>query len=291
MALLANGGFSADVPAVSGVAYTDVLQLADDAHHRGWINGTINHRADGEPFHAQDLAITAAGREAAQVMRRTAPADTASRSAVLDRSVDAKRARRAEFMDRLYTHTHGSEQFRTTVQDVSAELGWPEFEAEEVANYLEAEGLLRFWTEEGVIGLTHAGIREYEQLVSDPARATEHFPPAQTVNLHIAGSTAVQVAVAGGDVAQTSSTGDIAVPAVNAVIATYRAALESDPLPDADAAEAIRALEAIENELARPQPRTPLVRSFLSTLNALAIGVAGNAAWAGVVAGLTELLR
>ena len=176
-ALLGEGGVCSLVPQVPGLAPEEALFIADQLVQLGWVNADVYRLASGAAHSIINLRITPVGRAAARDLRLSRASGNESQNRKpLDQSISAKRIRRAQFLGFLYTAVCGSEANIVSHSDIGGQLEWSLDETEEVANYLERGGLLRSWAEEGAIGITHAGITEYEQLTEAPDEPTPHFP-------------------------------------------------------------------------------------------------------------------
>lgn len=94
--------------------------------------------------------------------------------------IEQKRARRLQFMDRLFHLTDGEKTERVFIDDLRQSLGWPEDEFARVLDYLMNEDLV----DTPVIpchSLTHRAVVEMEAALMAPDEPTEHFPPISLV--------------------------------------------------------------------------------------------------------------
>ncbi|MEU5935861.1 hypothetical protein [Micromonospora sp. NPDC047187] len=205
--------------------------------------------------------------------------------------INAKRKLRTAFMNWLFETTGGSEWDDQDASEFRVPDGWTgepptEQDVEDAVRYLEGEHLVKaHWTFDGpmAIQLTHAGIREMEQLLSEPNERTEHFVPLVNItNIH--GS------VIGSQIQQGSpgatQTGHIEVNQrdnVEAFITAARKVLGSDSL-DADArARAEADLAIMSRELESATPRWPILHAFGTSVRDALATAAGTAAAAGVL--------
>ncbi|MDG9676316.1 hypothetical protein [Micromonospora sp. DH14] len=205
--------------------------------------------------------------------------------------INAKRKLRTAFMNWLFEATGGSESDDQDASEFRVPDGWTgvpptEQDVEDAVRYLEGEHLVKaHWTFDGpmAIQLTHAGIREMEQLLSEPSERTEHFVPLVNItNIH--GS------VIGSQIQQGSpgatQTGHIEVNQRNnaeAFITAARKILGSDSLDADTRAQAEADLAIMSRELESATPRWPILQAFGTSVRDALATAAGTAAAAGVL--------
>lgn len=102
--------------------------------------------------------------------------------------IEVKRKQRFEFMNELYKVTNGSEFIHVNMAEVGMSIGLTKEECELTVEYLSGEGLLKYASLGGGIAITHIGVLEVESALQDPAKPTNHFPPAQNI-IHIGAMT------------------------------------------------------------------------------------------------------
>lgn len=144
----------------------------------------------------------------------------------------------------------------------------------EAARYLAEEGLLTIRDEvphavtpPPYLSLTHKGIVEVEQSITNPTKPTEHFPAP--VVQHIQNFHASVGAVQTGAQSTAHAIQNLGVepPEVFRLTADLRRNLDSSP---ADVRESAGQLvDGLEEEFRLSQPRVVRVRAFLKELNAL----------------------
>jgi hypothetical protein len=98
-------------------------------------------------------------------------------------TLDEKRLLRLRFMDEVYRNTTGDRFTFTHLDPVATSLHLSREEAGAVAQYLVDEGLIEWTALGGGLGITHAGIKEVEQALSEPSKPTQHFPPVNVIHI------------------------------------------------------------------------------------------------------------
>lgn len=198
-------------------------------------------------------------------------------------SFEEKRARRLAFMKLLYEITDGRYLDEEPLDEMAQRLGWTLEEANDVFDYLENEGLVECPSLGGGVAITHPGVREVEQSLSQPDRGTSHFPPLNIVAIH--GDVIGSQIQSGTTSSSQSMTWDSQRAAVDAFVAEFRRVLD-DPSMPADQGPVARAyVQAVEAQLALPEPNDTIVREGLRSLRS----IAENLAASGIFVGLVEL--
>src|ERR1044071_3140502 len=96
-------------------------------------------------------------------------------------SIDDKKAQRFQFLKNVYDRTGAKRLEIVNMGDVGEDRGWPQEMTDAVTDYLVGEGLIKFWTIGGGIGITHQGVKEVERALDNPNQSTTYFPPVQYI--------------------------------------------------------------------------------------------------------------
>ncbi|MFC0006698.1 hypothetical protein [Micromonospora siamensis] len=205
--------------------------------------------------------------------------------------INTKRKLRTAFMNWLFATTGGSQLQLGEASEFRVPHGWAgerpsESDIEDVIRFLEGEYLVQaHWSmgELPSVQLTHEGIREMEQLLSEPTERTEHFVPLVNItNIH--GS------VIGSQIQQGSpgatQTGHIEVNQrdnAEAFITAARKILGNDNLDSGTRAQTEADLAVMSRELESPTPRWPILQMFGTSVRDSLVKAAGTAAAAGIL--------
>jgi hypothetical protein len=93
-------------------------------------------------------------------------------------ALDEKKRLRLLFMHSVYEKTRGDRFTFTNLAEIAPALNLDTEEAGRIGEYLVGEGLIKWVTFGGGIAITHRGVKEVEQALSQPEEPTVHFPPA-----------------------------------------------------------------------------------------------------------------
>lgn len=180
-------------------------------------------------------------------------------------SVDEKRAQRLKFMRMLYDLTGGHKFTPVNSQTIGDELQLSGLETNHLVEYLEDEGLaerMGMGTDQGgPVAITHKGIVEVEQAMTNPSAPTHHFPPAINV-LNIGSMTDSQI-IQGSPSASQQMTGISADAKAQlaAAVAELRARQIELQLPQEITDDLNAQLSTIEGQLRATKPLPAVLRA------------------------------
>ena len=144
-----------------------------------------------------------------------------------------------------------------------------EDQARAIINYLNGEGLIRSDLVVGGLGqvrLTHAGLREIEDAISQPDIPTKHFMPINILNIgQMIGSTIQQGTIGSS---QTLNTGSKGLDQLRAFIEQLSHSLSLDELNlETDERREINAeVTTVEAQINSPKPKTSILIEGLSSI-------------------------
>jgi hypothetical protein len=90
--------------------------------------------------------------------------------------INEKKHNRYKFLKLLYKLSDGNKYYNISFSKLGEKLRFSEEESDAISEYLNDEGLVEI-SIGGQINITHSGIIEVEQSISQPGKPTKHFPP------------------------------------------------------------------------------------------------------------------
>jgi hypothetical protein len=184
--------------------------------------------------------------------------------------LEERRAKRFKFLELLYDKVSGDEFDVYSVNLLGRDLGFDETEAGRIAQYLAGEGLIEFQAmgDGGMVSLTHAGVREIDEALTNKDTPTAHFPPLNVTNniIHMpsAQNTTIQQGGQGGtqNVAYPSSS----LEDLAGVIRRLRSEAAGMGLSPEDAEELTEQLDTIEEQVQAKRPKRPILQACVTEL-------------------------
>lgn len=188
--------------------------------------------------------------------------------------LEERQAHRLQYLRAVYDASDGVAGRFLRFNDIGEELGFDEKHAEDVADYLAAEGLIK-WTAMGIIELTHWGLKEVEQSLSDPEKPTEHFPAFVVAQNYMHVETMTGSQVQQGTVGSTQISAAARVE-LEALVADLRQAFAELELPDEQHDEFEADLATVETQLASPHPKPGVIHECLTSIRTIFEGALGS---------------
>lgn len=104
-------------------------------------------------------------------------------------TIDDLKKKRFQYLNLLYEKTGGDKFNRVSMWELGNELGFERDETHSITQYLTGEGLMEYAALEGIIAITHYGVKEVEKALIHPEQPTHYFPPVNIINIeHMEGS-------------------------------------------------------------------------------------------------------
>lgn len=181
--------------------------------------------------------------------------------------LERRLAARLAFVARLYELTDGSRTRFVRMEEVVADLRYGPDEIASVVEYLQGEQLIDEVA--GSVTITHAGVREVEQALSNPRQPTAHFPAAvNIINVeNMYGSQIQQGAVDSTQSGQFVS-GDVR-EILRIELDALRADLADVVLGNDDRSELEAELGTVEQQLGSSRPKAATIRGSMERIGQL----------------------
>jgi len=188
---------------------------------------------------------------------------------------------------RVWELTEGDEYKFVNMFEVGNELGFDHDLTSKIYQYLSGEGLIKAHALGGAIGITHAGVMEMEDALTNPSQPTEHFPPVNIINIHHMEHSQIQQGSPGAT-QSTSITGDklrelrLLFEDINR---GYNS-IEADTQQKRNLQAQIGTLEAQLNTT----PNTSIVKEALRSIRSILESIGANVISSSLVPKITQFL-
>jgi cell division protein ZapA (FtsZ GTPase activity inhibitor) len=181
--------------------------------------------------------------------------------------IDEKKKDRFNFLSKLY-EKKTSRYSNSRTADICDELGLSQNECDLVVQYLVGEDLVRSMDDASeLIYITHSGVVEIEQLLSEPEKPTEHFLPVVNVTNVWGNMTNSQVMQSSTGSSQNLAITQEQTDALREFIKIFNEKLEDIRFESAeDKQEAIADVTTIKAQLESPKPKREIIKSAGNTL-------------------------
>ncbi len=168
----------------------------------------------------------------------------------------------------MYEATGAVEFVEIDMTEIGGKLGFDDATTERVVQYLMREGLLTGYLGGGV-SITHEGIREVEDAVSNPARPTMHFPAVNLIHIEAMNNSQIMQGSMSSTQTQNIAITKNDLSQIEAFIREYRAHFSELKFTEEQREEAESALQTAEIQLKSKKPNAPILKITLQNLAAL----------------------
>jgi hypothetical protein len=188
-----------------------------------------------------------------------------------------KKAKRFRFLHFVYQKTDGDEHEHLDMWAIGTELGFSREQTERMVDYLVGEHLLQFVAMGGLIGITHYGVVQVERALSEPAQATEYFPPVVNI-IHVGTMTGSTIQQAGARSLLTATLQPQEVAPMRELVKELKSVLP-DLISAGGRREELEAhVATLEAQVAISTPNRTIVREALYTVRNVLEGMTGSVA-------------
>lgn len=155
---------------------------------------------------------------------------------------------------------------------IGNELGFERNYSINIFNYLNEEGLVEPMGAGIHLVITHAGIKEIEQALSEPEKSTEHFLPFNqynTINIHSMSGGAIQQASINSNINIVSN--DTIIDIENYIERIKKFVvedIEDEELKD----ELLAEIETVLQQSKSPKPKNTIIRATLNSIKDILVG-------------------
>jgi len=203
-------------------------------------------------------------------------------------SIDTLRQSRFLFLKAVYQATEADEHKLVNMWQVGDELGLERDETARIVQYLTGETLLEHKALVGIIAITHHGIREVEDALSEPQEETYYFPPVNIINVETMIGSAIQQA--SPEARQTVAVEHSRIDDIRGFVAEVREVLDQLGLTSQQSSDLNAELGTVDAQLEASRPKTSILTESLLTMRSILEGAAGSALAAGLLHQLRLLL-
>jgi hypothetical protein len=172
--------------------------------------------------------------------------------------------------------------------EVGQELKFDIDETKQIVDYLIGENLVEPASLGGGINLTHCGIKEIEEALENPDKATEHFLPMNIISIGTMNNSTLQQATINSTIYFNVDDSNLSM--IDGIISSIRAIQDSLQLSNEINQELWSELQTLEIQRKSPKPKSTIMTEALKSLRTILEGIAGNAMAPIIVSQITKLI-
>lgn len=187
--------------------------------------------------------------------------------------IDLKR-NRFQFLKKLYEITEGNALCSVNMWEFGNELEFTRQTTEQIVQFLVGENLVKYFTLGGNIVITHQGIVQVENALSEPDKPTLYFPPINIINVQNMAGSQIQQGTSESNQTYSSSTSDY--KDVFGFIMELEGKLDELQLDSSDAQEISADVSTIESQIKSSRPKNLIIKESLKSIKNILEGATGS---------------
>jgi len=165
----------------------------------------------------------------------------------------------------------------SNISCLGTELNFSQDETEDIINYLIQERLIEY---AGMnIALTHSGLKEVEEILTNPSKATEHFSPINivnnTINIDSMNHSSLQQSTKNSII--NSYFDNTKINELNDIIKEVKNIQDTLDISIDVHKELIAEIQTLESQRESPKPKNNIIKESLNTTKTILEGAMGSA--------------
>ncbi len=191
-------------------------------------------------------------------------------------NIEVVKKQRFLYLKKAYEITSGDPSYMFNMFELGKEIGFDSDLSRKLAQYLINEGLLEARALGGAIGISHQGVVEVEEALTNPNKSTEHFLPVNIINVQTMTNSVIQQ---GSN--QSSQSVNITSKGINdlkSFISELKTSIDKLQLEAEKHSELLSEIATLEAQANSPKPKVSIIGETLVTIRSILEGVAGNIA-------------
>ncbi len=187
-------------------------------------------------------------------------------------SVEEKKKARFRFLEHLYNTVDGDSAYSVSMWELGAELEFGQETISQIVSYLQEEYLIEPRGLGGRIAISHAGIVEVEEALSNPEKSTEHFLPVNVINIQNMTNSAIQQGTLNST--QHNNFNISELKRLDDLLGEF---LAQEELSDDIQMELLAEKETLVSQVNSPKPKPVIISESLKSIRNIVEGIAASA--------------
>jgi hypothetical protein len=191
----------------------------------------------------------------------------------MDNIIEIK-SKRFKFLNTIYEVTGGDESSFVNMWDVGEELHYSRKDTDLIVKYLVGENLVKFMAVGGGISITHWGVRQVEEALTEPDQSTAYFPAVNIINVNnMIGS---QIQQCTNNSTQTAALSNLDMDKAIGVIEEITKNISNLNINNADKNELSAEIATIRAQMLSIRPKDFIIKESLKTIRNILEGLTGS---------------
>ncbi len=203
-------------------------------------------------------------------------------------TIEDMKKKRFQFLYKLYNLTGGDEFKWFNMFQIGEEQGFDRDLTANIAQYLKGEGLIEFRALDGIIGISHWGVREIEEALSNPDIPTPHFPPINIIS--IGQMISSQIQQASPEATQVVTIDEDRYEELKEVIQSLKESIDKLDLESQNKSNLQAEIQTIEAQMSSSKPKVTSITECLGSIRRILEGATGSMLVSSLLSKIVALL-
>jgi hypothetical protein len=203
-------------------------------------------------------------------------------------TIEDMKKKRFQFLYKLYNLTGGDEFKWFNKFQIGEEQGFDRDLTANIAQYLKGEGLIEFRAIGGIIGISHWGVREIEEALSNPDIPTHHFPPINIIS--IGQMISSQIQQASPDATQVVTIDEDRYEELKEVIQSLKESIDKLDLESQNKSNLQAEIQTIEAQMSSSKPKVTIITECLGSIRRILEEATGSMLASSLLSKIVALL-
>lgn len=204
------------------------------------------------------------------------------------KSIEEIKKKRFQFLNRVYELTGGSQFNFVNMCEIGKELDFDNTLTDNIAQYLVEEGLIEHQAFGGIISITHNGIREVEEALSNPDKPTTYFPPVNII--HVNQMTNSQIVQSSPGATLAMEFAQEKYDELKEVLQALKESIDQFNLQTSQKSDLQADIQTIEAQMLSSKPKATIIRESLSSIRRILEGAVGSTIASSLLSKILALL-
>ncbi|MGR3309885.1 MAG: hypothetical protein ACUZ77_03840 [Candidatus Brocadiales bacterium] len=188
--------------------------------------------------------------------------------------IEEMKKKRFQFLKKLYEMTEGDRYKSFVKYQIGEGLDFDKELTDKITQYLNGEELINFPVIGGYVAISHEGIREVEEALSNPDEPTSHFPPINII--YVGTMTNSQIQLNSPEATQIVTIDGDKLEELKDLIQSLRESINQLNLQPQQKSDFQAEIQTIEAQTSSSKPKASSITECLGSIRRILEGATGS---------------
>jgi hypothetical protein len=204
------------------------------------------------------------------------------------KSIEEMKKQRFQFLNRVYELSGGSQFHFVNMYEIGQEFGFDRESTIDIAQYLSEEGLIENEDTGGNLTISHHGVCEVEEALSNPDKPTTYFPPVNII--HVSQMINSQIQQGSPGATQAITFAQEKYDELKKVLLALKESIDQLNLQVEQKSDLQAEIQTIEAQMSSSKPKATIITESLGSIRRILEGAVGSAIASSLLSKILALL-